>query len=216
MVLKWAVNPCSRFGAVMAALVLMAPVFACENPLSSESIREAYFIGSTRDEKTAELIGRYAHRFPVPPNGPHIAEIQLQTPFAQIVQRAREVTNYTAQDATQEFLDKPAVLRLVVKIYFTPSYNAILGSKDGKTLVRTDDFWREFKIRLAQGSEIDADVVRGEAIYATSGKGMRRLRGAEVEADYTAAKVGSGPTHIEVVSPDGAQVKTTFDLSTLR
>jgi hypothetical protein len=201
---------------LVAAGALMAPVFAYEYPLSSESIREAYFVGNRRSDKAADLIGQYVHTFPVPQSGPHIAEIQLLTPFVQIVQRARQVQDYTSQDATQEFLDKTTVLRVLVKIYFTPSYNAILGSKDGTTLVRTDDFWQEFKIRLIQGSEVDADSVRGRPVYASSEKGMRRLTGAEVEADYVAARVRSQATNIQVLSRDGIIVTTTFDLSVLR
>jgi hypothetical protein len=210
-VLRWSISP-----LLMAALTVIGPVAAYEYPVSPESVREAYFIGSNRDEKTAALMGQYVHRFPVPSSGPYVAEIRLETPFVQIVERARQFTNYTAQDATEEFLNKPGVLHLIVKIYFTPSYSAILESKNGKTTVRTDDFWREFKIRLIQGSEIHADAVRAQPVYAASEKGMRRLTGAEIEADYTAESVGSERTDIEVLSPDGAKVKTTFDLSALR
>src|SRR5579864_2073332 len=105
---------------VITASAVVAHASAYEYPFSPESIRQAYFVGSSRNGKTTELTGPYAHRFPVPPSGPNIAEIQVKTPFEQIVERAGQATNYTAQDATQEFLNKPAVLRVLVKIYFTP------------------------------------------------------------------------------------------------
>jgi hypothetical protein len=214
MILKRATKTCTSFIAI--SLAMIAPVFAYEYPLSSESIREAYFIGDSRNGKTADFMQQYTHRFPVPPDGPYIAEIRLETPFYQVVQRASQAVDYSAQDAIPEFLGKNGVFRLVVRIYFTPSYGGIVSSKDGKIVLRKDDFWREFKIRFVQGTEIGADSLRGEAIYATSEKGMRRLTGAEVEADYTVTRVRSESVKIEVLTPDAAKVDTSFDLSTLR
>jgi len=67
-----------------------------------------------------------------------------------------------------------------------------------------------------QESEIEAHAVRGQAIYAASQKGTRRLTGAEVEADYNAERVHSEPADIEILSPDGTKVKAMFDLASLR
>ena len=208
-----------RTKAVVFLLALVSTAssaVAYEHPLSSEAIREAYFLGSRKDGSSSDFIGQYTHHLPVPPDGPYVAEIQLETPYAQIVERARQRVNYTAQDAAQEFLDKPGVFRLRVKIYFTPSYTPILESKDGKTVMRPDDFWRDFEIRFLQGGEIRAKLVRGEAIYGASPKGMRHLTGAEVELEYSAAGIDSAPATIEVVTPDDRKVETTFDLKTLR
>lgn len=201
---------------VVAALTLAlaSPVFGYEDPLSSESIREAYFVGVGRDKKASDFIEQYTRHFPVPPNGPYVAMIQLETPYAQIVERARQATNYNPPDAVQEFLGKPGVFRLHVQIYFTPSYTAVVDSKHGKPMARPDDFWRDFKIRLVQGGEIHTDIVRGDALYAGNGTGRRT--GVEVELQYSAQEIKSTPAKIEVLTPVGGKIETTFDLAMLR
>ena len=112
---------CWKPTVFVVAVALASSVFAYDYPLSSEAIREAYFIGNRRDTGTTDFIAQYTHHFPVPDSGPHVAMIQLETPYAQIVERAEQAVNYHASDAVQEFLGKPAEFRLRVQIYFTPS-----------------------------------------------------------------------------------------------
>jgi hypothetical protein len=216
MIIDCPIRRCLKPLTFALALGAVGVVFGYENPLSPEAISDAYSVGRGRDKRAAEVMGQYTHRFPVPPRGPHIAEIQLETPYAQIVERAWQAPNYSSQDAMQEFLGKPGVFRLRVWIYLTPSYTAIVGSKDGRVILRADDFWRDFQVRFQQGSEVRANLVRGEAIYASLARAGSRLEGADVEADYSAEQIDSKPVQIEVITPDGNKVETTFDLSRLR
>jgi hypothetical protein len=62
-----------------------AALAAYDFPLDSESIREAYFLGRCNDEKTIKCLASYFKRLPLPEKGPHISEISLYTPYAQIV-----------------------------------------------------------------------------------------------------------------------------------
>lgn len=62
-----------------------AALAAYDFPLDSESIREAYFLGRRNDEKTIKCLASYFKRLPLPEKGPHISEISLYTPYAQIV-----------------------------------------------------------------------------------------------------------------------------------
>jgi hypothetical protein len=204
---------CWKAMVFVLAVMLASSVFAYDYPLSSEAIREAYFIGNRRDTSTADFIDRYTQHFPVPKTGPYVAMIQLETPYAQIVEHARQAINYNAPDAVQEFLGKPGVFRLRVQIYFTPSYTAVVESKDGKPMVRAHDFWRDFKITLVQGTEIHAERVGGHVLY---GNGKGRRIGAEVQLDYQGTAIDSGPVKAEVLSPDGDEIETSFDLAMLR
>jgi hypothetical protein len=204
---------CWKPTVFVLAMMLASSVFAYDYPLSSEAIREAYFIGNRRDTSTADFIEQYTHHFPVPKNGPYVAMIQLETPYVQIVEHAREAINYNAPDSVQEFLGKPGVFRLRVQIYFTPSYTAVVESKDGKPMVRAHDFWRDFKIRLVQGTEIHAERVGGHVLY---GNGKERRIGAEVQLDYQGTAIRSGLVKAEVHSPEGEETETSFDLATLR
>jgi hypothetical protein len=202
--------------AIICLLLVANPAFGYKCALSSQSIREAYFLGRKNDAATAEFMRQYVHHLPVPRTGAYIAEIRLETPYAEVVERAQEELVYTAQDATREFLDKPCVLRLYVKIYFTPSYTAILRSDEHGVTLRSQDFWHEFKFRFLQANEVPPEVMRGQPIFASSEKGMRQLIGNEVYAEYSAKKVAAEPTKIEVLGPSGSTVEAVFDLSQLR
>jgi hypothetical protein len=207
-------SKCWKAMVFVLAMMLARSVFAYDYPLSLEAIREAYFIGNRRDTSTADFIERYTQHFPVPKNGPYVAMIQLETPYAQIVEHARQAINYNAPDAVQEFLGKPGVFRLRVQIYFTPSYAAVVESKHGTPMVRAHDFWRDFKITLVQGTEIHAERVGGHALY---GNGTGRRIGAQVQLDYKGTAIRSGPAKAEVLSPEGEEIETySFDLATLR
>lgn len=141
---------------LMFVLVGASSVLAYDYPLSTEDIRSAYFIGNRRDVTTAEFLERYTRRFPAPGNGPQIGMIQLLSPYAQVVERAKEALDYYPPDAVQEFLGKPGDFRLRVQIFFTPTYSAVVKVKDGKITGRAASFWKDFNITLIQGVEIHA------------------------------------------------------------
>src|SRR5256885_2357650 len=67
----------------LLALIAIAalPASAYEEPLTSESIREAYFLGQRRDEATASVLARYDHYYPLPRTGPYISRVQVLTPY---------------------------------------------------------------------------------------------------------------------------------------
>lgn len=112
-----------------------------------------HFIGSHRDTSTTDFLDKYARHFSVPTTGPEIAMIQLETPFARIVEHSEHAVSYNAPDVVQDFYQHPPEFRLRVQIYFTPSYGAIASSANSKVVFRPDDFWRDFKIELIQGTE---------------------------------------------------------------
>ncbi len=87
-------------------MLSLAPAFlgAYEQHLSSTAIRDAYFLGQDNNSRTAEFFAQYFHRLPAPETGPHIAEIEVVTPYVQVVKRAREESvGYTAPQAEQDF-----------------------------------------------------------------------------------------------------------------
>jgi hypothetical protein len=199
---------------VLTALVVALPALAYDYPLSPEAVREAYMMGKADSAKRAEFFAKYTQQFPLPKTGSHVASIQLETPFAVVVEHTAQATNYYAPDAAEEFASKPGVFRLHVQIDLTESYGAFMPSMSGGRRVRPDDFWRDFKIRLTQGKEIHARSVHGTPLY--TGGDSAILSGAEVDLEYDAAKVKSADATVEVVTPDGQDVKATFDLGALR
>ena len=117
----------------------------------------------------------------------------------------------------QEFLGRPGEFQLCVQIYFTPSYTAIVESGHGKTIVRSDDFWRDFKIKLIQDTEIHAERTTGHLLWGNgNGDGSGRWTGAEVQLYYPATAIHSRRANVEVLGPEGNKTRTSFDLAALR
>jgi hypothetical protein len=210
-------KPTIRFALTLIfSALLIAPLTpAYEYPLSSEAIRDAYFLGKASTNKRAESLAKYTVYLPMPKSGPYVAVVVFETPYVIVTERtARALSGYFAQDAEEEFLGKPAICRVRVRIYLTSSYSWQLPSPPGTVRFRPDDFWREFSIRLVQdGQEITAKASSGSPLYSLD---VGVLTGAEVGLEYDAAKIQSAPATVEVDTPDGQHVQTTFDLTKLR
>jgi hypothetical protein len=200
------------------AVMLASSVLASDYRLSSEAIREAYFIGNRRDKSTADFLEQYTRHFSAPRKGPDVAMIQLETPFARIVEHSEQTLSYNAPDAVQDFLRRTPEFRLRIQIYFTPSYSAIIGSSHGKTIMRADDFWREFKIELTQGTqEIHPERSTGNRLLGSGDVDHpAQWIGAEVQLYYPATAVHSGPARVEVLGPEGSETRASFDFASLR
>jgi hypothetical protein len=193
------------------ALSLIATVaLAFDSPLSSESIRDAYFLATGDADKRNSFFDKYTHHLPAPVTGPNISSIVLETPFASVVQDiALHSLNERAPDVQQQFLGKPATFRIQVQIDFTQTY-----PKSGATAMQLDDFWNNFDVHLKQGTEIPARSVRGTPIL--SDQTASGYIGARIVANYDAAKIESGPATVVVTGPDGARAESMFDLGSLR
>ena len=199
--------------SVILAVMIAAPVYAYERHLSSDSIRTAYFLGAEKNKPTADFLSLYSHGLPMPKTGPHVASIGLETPYVQVVERS-EAANYSAQDAEQEFFRKPAAIRVQIQIDLTATYIAFPGASFGSPNPIPDDFWRAFKFQLLQnGAAIPAESRQAQPIYFGEDS---TLSGAIVELKYDARQVLSMGVVVRVLTPDGQDIQTGFDLTRLR
>lgn len=196
------------------AIASALPALAYEYPLSPEAVREAYMLGKGDGAKRDKFFAKYTQHPPLPKTGAYVQMIQLETPFAVVVEHTAQQLNYYAPDAAEEFVGKPAVFRLHVEIDLTDSYGPLLPSISSGARLRSGDFWRDFKIQLLQGKEIHPRTIHGRPIYL-EGYGSS-LRGAEVDLEFDAAKIKSDDATVEVITPDGQDLKADFDLGTLR
>ena len=194
------------------------PALAFEYPLSSTSIREAYFLGRASQQRREKFFSQYSKLLPPPKTGPQIALVQLETPFVVVIERAAQsVANYFAQDAEQEFTDKPGIFRVRIRIDLTASYGWTMPGSSGGIRLRPDDFWKDFKVRMLQDEEIPSQSVHGSPIYSLADEsGSSQLIGAWMVLDYNAEKVKSALATVEVIPPEGEKVEATFDLDELR
>jgi hypothetical protein len=204
--------------ALIVGLAAAQAFAAYEYPLTSTSVREAYFLGSRKDEKTSAFLARYTKRLPIPKTGPHIAEIEIDTPYQQVVERARVAPpGYSSQQAEEEYRNDPNSLRVRVQIHLTPTYSSQLPNPSGGIQLRPDDFWRDFSVRVFQERELAPRAVAGRPIYSAAGSlGDSQLIGAEIKLEFAADEVASKPIRVEVLAPDGQRVVADFDLDKLR
>jgi hypothetical protein len=93
---------------VLSALVATHAV-AYDHPLGSHAIREAYFIGAGN---YVEGLAGYTKSLLVPKTGPHVAEMEVRTPFAQVVLMSSEHVGYSAQRAAQDYRKNPDILAI--------------------------------------------------------------------------------------------------------
>jgi hypothetical protein len=211
---------------ILAAALLLSPSsFAFDTPLSDQAVREAYFLGQRRDEKTAQFLDKYRRHLPVPESGPWISTVEFFTPFAEAVELSRQRSfGYSAQDATQDYRKNGDRLRLTITIEFTNSYGELSqvktsqrsGSPNGFS-VRPSNFWKDFTYRLFDGDDLVEPLeMHGSPTFRTVDDSTI-MTGAQIVLVYDAQKLSSSSDAAVVVDfPDYPQVVALFDLTTLR
>lgn len=208
----------ARFAFIVTVLSVgvVLPALAFEWPLSSEGIREAYFLGKASSDKRAAVFERYTMRPSMPKTGPRVT-ILFETPFLVIAENiSQQVSNYFSPDALQEYVDKPVVFRVRTEIDVPSSLST------GQMLPSPKDSPSDYTIRLLQDhdqdrdNELPAESVRSRPLYICSEDGGCVFVGWKIEAEYDPAKIESVPTKVQVLMPGDQRVEATFDLSTLR
>jgi hypothetical protein len=182
--------------------------------LSEEAVRDAYFLGQNV-QKAAPFLRQYVRRFPAPKKGPYVCEIDLRTPYAEVVRRALEHSlDYTAQRAQKDYWAQPARVIVTVQIFFTRTYGYITPPTDskGQAVKRPEEFWREFPVRVTQEHSIEANKVTSRLLHGRYGK----LSGAEVLLEFAPEQFASRVTQVTVNTPDGQTIEANFDLDALR
>ena len=207
-----------------AALLLASSAFAFSTPLSDEAVREAYFLGQRRDERTAEFLEKYRRHFPIPESGPWISTAELFTPYAEMVELSQRSFNYSAQTAAKDYREHRNIVRVTVTVEFTSSYGSLIeqdveqrsGSTKGFAF-RSPEFWKDFTYRLFDGDAVVEPLdVQGRPTFR-SGDNSGAMTGATVVLLYDVEKISSSvDTAIVVDTPDGQQAVATFDLASLR
>lgn len=191
---------------LLALLVITSlPANGYEEHLTSESIREAFFLGQRRDEVTARFLASYRHDFALPKQGPHISRVQILTPYAQIVLGSEDgAIQGTVMDAEQEYQARPSFFLVLVRVFATPTYSSESQWKE---------FWQRLSIRVVQGKPLKPNRIN---YISRRFPGNRGPGGTDVELRFDAAQIEPAPMIIEVSSPDGQHVEAKFDLGQLK
>jgi hypothetical protein len=155
-------NPClgSVSSIIAAALLLPPPSSAFDAPLSPEAVREAYFLGQHNDQSTLSFFSQYVKTLPAPDKGAYVSEVELYTPYVQIIETSRRrMGSYSAQQAELNYRHSHDKLYVRIRINFTDTYGALelyRSAKGDKQLSGRDeplpDFYRDFRVGLSQRS----------------------------------------------------------------
>src|SRR5260370_16271289 len=77
---------------------------AYEMPLTVSALHEAYVLGQRNDQATAAFLSPYMKQITEGFQAPHIAEIEILTPFAQVVDLSRQPpSGYSEQQSVREY-----------------------------------------------------------------------------------------------------------------
>jgi hypothetical protein len=195
-----------QVGAAAWGLAAPQPGLAYDHPLGGDAVRDAYFLGQDLG-RASTFLKPYTQLLPVPSTGPDVAQVELSTPYAQVVEVSMQHTvGYSAQQAAEDHKKRGDSILVRVEVLFTPTYTG------------DDDYWRGVSVGLIQGKQhMGAASVDGQPIYQSGAPGNGSwVIGANVFVTFPVAGVKSDTVQVEVVPPGGPAVHATFDLSDLR
>lgn len=215
--------------ALSLSTVLVVPMRAYDVQLTPSQLHEAWTLGQRNDQATSEFLAPYAKQTNSDSaNGPHIAEVEVLTPFAQVVDRSREHNggNYSEQRAVQDYKQHGNTVLVRVRLMLPSAFpkqesgpaSAPSPTLEQKQAMRPENFWHNFQFHLKQGGKtLTPSSVSNKPIYSSASKNAPSvLDGASVWLEYDAQSVASESVVFEIVTPDSKTTSTTFDLQALR
>jgi hypothetical protein len=203
---------------------------AYEVPLTPAALHEAYILGQRNDHATASFLNPYVEQITDNSQAPHIAEIEILTPFAQVVDLSRRNTSgYTEEQAARDYHQRgdTVVVRILLMLpaaYPKPDTGLSRTPPPPpqppapSTALQPENFWQNFRFETKQhGKTIPTRFIHNKPIYSTPTKDIPGvLDGATVWLEYDAKDVASEETVVEVTTPDSKTINATFDLKKLR
>ena len=209
---------------------------AYDAPLTPAALHEAYILGQRNDQATAAFLAPYVNQVTEDVRTPHIAEIEILTPFAQVVDLSRRFTSgYNEQQAAREYqqrgdtivvrivLMRPAVFPKTQPVpnsdpNAAPRPAAPQQAPPSNSALQPENFWQNFRFDIKQrGKIIKSRSMRNKPIYSTATKDTPAvLDGATIWLEYDAKDLAPEETRVEVTTPESKMIDAIFDLKKLR
>jgi hypothetical protein len=211
---------------VVAICLFLSQAWAYEWPLDARALHEAWELGQRNDQQTGNFRAQYLKKISGGENDPYTAEIEILTPYAQVVDQSRQkTTSYSEQQAALDYNQRGNTIMINVVIMLPAAYPTT--GADSRTtnapaeknrVVRPENFWQNFQFDVKQdGKVIPPSSIRKKSIHSSATKGApAALVGASVWLDFGAKDVASEETIVEVVTPEAKTISATFDLKRLR
>ena len=164
------------------------PAEAYEVPLVPAALHDAWTLGQRNDQATAEFLAPYSQQVSEgAPTSPHVAEIEILTPFAQVVDQSRlNLSNYSEPQAAQAYHQRGDTVVVRIRLMLPAAFPK-------------------------------SEAVQNKPVYsAATNASPSTLDGQTVWLEFESKNVASEEIRVEVTTPDANQVSTTFDLKKLR
>jgi hypothetical protein len=210
------------------ALLFSSPLLlAYEISLTPAALHDAWTLGQRNDQATAEFLAPYSKEITGgTQESPHIASIDILTPFAQVLDQSRQnSSHFTEQEAVQAYRERGDTVIVRIRLMLPASYpqsergpQSPPASQGESSVLRPENFWQSFKFAVKQhGKVLDARSIRNKPVYSSATKASAAtLDGQTVWLEYEAKSVASDEIALEVTTPEGKTVTTNFDLRNLR
>jgi hypothetical protein len=211
---------------VVAISLFLSQAWAYEWPLDPRALHEAWELGQRNDQATGSFLAQYLKKISGGENDPYTAEIQILTPYAQVVERSRQkTTSYSEEQAALDYRQHGNTILINIVIMLPAAYPTT--GTDSRTtnppagnsrVVRPENFWQNFQFNVKQnGKAIPPRSVRKKSIDSSATKGApAALDVANIWLEFDTKDVASEETIVEVVTPEARMISATFDLKKLR
>jgi hypothetical protein len=199
---------------------------AYEVPLSLQSIYEAYVMGQRNDHATSDFVSPYVKQVSATgADGPRQADIQILTPYSQIVDESRRnPPGYSEEQAIKNYHQRGNTVMVSVVLIFTSAYPKQHDNSTAATIpckvpaLQPESFWQNFRFVVKQrGKILTLRSARHEPVYSSqAGNEAPVLDGAKVLLELEAQDVASETATVEITTPACKLITATFDLKALR
>ena len=213
---------------LFSALLPLQLLQAYEVPLTPAAIHEAYVLGRRNDQATSDFLNPYIKQLTAGTEHPDITQIEILTPFAQVVDLSRRnaTTNYTEEQAADDYRRQGNKIIVQITLMLPAAYANAVQNKSSEppapenkaAPLSPENFWQNFRFDLKQhGKVIPTRSIRNQPIYSTPTKDTPSvLTGAMVWLEYDAKDVASEVATVEIVTPESKTISANFDLKKLR
>jgi hypothetical protein len=215
-------KPCPGFVTFLVSiatlLVIALPLFAYQYPLSSTEIRNAYLLGTRKDSVTTDFLAQYRHDLPMPETGPHVADVIVRTPYAQVVELGQSDSNPDSQQAEIDLATRKFSFLVNVGVDLTDTYPGPSPSDPTGHRFPAPDFENDFQVQLIQRDKnIEATGLQVELLYSDAVPNVFQISGAIIELKYDIKEIDpDAEITVKVHTPDDQNVEAIFDLGNLK
>jgi hypothetical protein len=193
-------KPWPATGAVLLAFALAIPACAYDVPLTENSIRDAYFLGTRMGGLNRDFIARYARLVPDLKQGNCTSDVRIETPFLQVADYSSKVPNYSAQSAVRDFFGRSMSFRIYLDVCYTVHAPA-----------------NAVKVKLIQNKKAVVPESFESAPYSEATEfGFLPPNGEQIVLEFVPSKMDSSDLTVLIDTPDGQHARLDLDLSTLR